>query len=126
VNLLPTFGTATWLNKPFTVETFNCSSNNDAPIWEYDYNNNVTGAIPTFSVIMARHAVDFGAASETVDTVAAGAFFVPPSACSFYGWSSTGDGTPVWEVDVPDCDSVRFSRPAPRAARPRRDARAQP
>jgi hypothetical protein len=53
---------------------------------------------------MARHADSFGVGA--IDTVAAEAQFVPPSSCQIFGWDSTkGDGTPVWSINVTNCDS---------------------
>jgi len=105
VGSTPTFATATWLNKPFYVETFNCTDNGTS-IWEFDFPGDPPqGAIPTYMVDMARHAVSFGPSAEVVDTVAAGAFFVPPSPCNVYGWSSTGTGVPRWNWTLPNCDA---------------------
>lgn len=54
---------------------------------------------------MARHAVGFDAAAEVVDTIAAGAFFVPPSPCNVYGWNSRTTGTPIWTWTLANCDA---------------------
>lgn len=55
---------------------------------------------------MARHATGFPpTASSIVDTVGAGAFFVPPSGCTVYGWDSRTTNKPVWNWTLPNCDS---------------------
>jgi len=47
VGRTPTFATATWLNKPFYVETFNCTDNG-TNIWEFDFPGDPPqGSIPT-------------------------------------------------------------------------------
>lgn len=48
----PTFATATWLNAPIFVETFNVSDNG-GNIWAYA---STSKGLPTFQVDMARHA----------------------------------------------------------------------
>ena len=70
-------------------------------IWSYA---STSTGLPTFQVDMARHADSFGVGA--IDTVAAEAQFVPPSSCQIFGWDSTkGDGTPVWSINVTNCDS---------------------
>ena len=87
------------------VETFDCTDNGTS-IWEFDFPGTPPkGDIPTYQVTMARHAVGFGPAAEVVDTIAAGAFFVPPSPCDVYGWNSQTTNTPVWHYNVPNCDA---------------------
>jgi hypothetical protein len=55
---------------------------------------------------MARHAISFPPATAIVDTVGAGAFFVPPSGCTVYGFSSTSaTPTPVWTWQLENCDA---------------------
>jgi len=90
----PTFATATWLNNPYFVETFNVSDSGEN-IWEFDFPGTPpAGQIPTYMTVMARHAVGFG--GNAVDTVAAEGNFVKPSNCSVYGWNSRTTSTPVW------------------------------
>lgn len=100
VGTTPTFATATWLNKPIMVETFNVSDNG-SNIWAYQ---STSTGLPTFQVAMARHAD--AAALGRIDTVAAEAQFVPPSTCQIFGWSSIArSSVPAWFVNVTDCDS---------------------
>ena len=54
---------------------------------------------------MSRHAVGFPTAASVVDTVGAGAFFVPPSGCTVYGWDSRTTSQPVWSWTLKNCDS---------------------
>jgi len=88
------------------IETFNCTDNGSY-IWQYSFNGTPpTGDIPTYFVDMARHAVSFPpTAAAVVDTVGAGAFFVPPSGCTVYGWDSRRTSTPVWTWTKENCDS---------------------
>ena len=93
----PTFATATWLNNPVMVETFNVSDNGGNI---FAYQSTSTG-LPTFQVDMARHADSFGVGK--IDTVAAEAQFVPPSTCQVFGWSSlSSNSTPAWAINVPN------------------------
>jgi hypothetical protein len=96
----PTFATATWLNNPVMVETFNVTDNGNNI---FAYQSTSTG-LPTFQVDMARHADSFGIGK--IDTVAAEAQFVPPSTCQVFGWSSlSSNSTPAWSINVDNCDS---------------------
>jgi hypothetical protein len=96
----PTFATATWLNAPIFVETFNVT-NSGGNIWSYA---STSTGLPTFQVDMARHADAVGVGK--IDTVAAEAQFVPPSSCQVFGWSSlSSSSTPAWAINVTNCDS---------------------
>jgi hypothetical protein len=98
----PTFATATWLNSPIYVESYNVSDNGQN-VWAFQSSLPLSD-LATFQVDMARHAVTFGV-SGVVDTVAAQANFVPPSACNIYAFNSRGTSVPLWSINVSNCDS---------------------
>ena len=83
------------------VEAYNVTDSG-SNLWSFT-SNLPNAAQSTFMVDMARHAVGFGAGA--VDTVAAQANFVAPSACSVFAFSSTGTGTPLWSWNLSNCDS---------------------
>ena len=82
-------------------------TDNGSNIWQFQFQGvPPAGDIPTYFVDMARHATGFPpTASAIVDTVGAGAFFVPPSGCTVYGWDSRTTNKPVWNWTLPNCDS---------------------
>ena len=95
------------MNKPYLIETFNCTDNGSF-LWQFQFNGTPPrGDIPTYMVDMSRHAVGFSPApgASVVDTVGAGAFFVPPSGCTVYGWDSRASSTPKWSWHLDNCDA---------------------
>lgn len=85
----PSFGVAAYLNQPEFIEVFNTSS----LVWQF------SPGPGTYIEDQARHAESAGL---TVDTFGA---IITATGTTVYGFSSTGTGTPVWELPLPGCSS---------------------
>ena len=89
-----TFAAGSWLNPPEFTEVFDYSG---TQAWTFQAGPGI------YLVDTARH-VEAGPSAGAVDTFTAQVSFSTAGA-TLFGHSSTGTGTPVWNVSLPECSS---------------------